>query len=156
MTTHREVDSVLSVLKLAVILEELFRRSYEKLAEVALCDGEPSKDTLCDDTRLAILNGIIYSQYTKNIDINRIATDLYVSRRHLDRIAKKRFGATIRDLINENRLTLACKLLLETDESIGKISASVGFSSKEAFHRAFVKRFCESPREYRNKITEKK
>ena len=150
-TTEIGSDSVASVLKLALLFDRLSEKKYEKLSSV-LSSGEEKSSILPDDTRLDIINEIVSTRYTDNIDVNRVCADLYVSRRHLDRIVKKRFGATMRELINDNRLDLSRKILKDTSDSIEKISFTVGFTSKDSFHRAFVKKYGISPTEYRKQV----
>jgi AraC-like DNA-binding protein len=148
-------DAISPVLRLALLVDRLSERKYEKLRSVINSDKHVSPELMRDDTRLTIINEIITSKFADDLDMNRIAEDLYVSRRHLDRLVKSRFGSTIRELINDNRLDLAEKMLRSTSDSVEKISSDAGFSSKESFRRAFLKKYGLSPSEYRIEVSKK-
>lgn len=148
-------DAISPVLRLALLVDRLSERKYEKLHSVINSDKHVSPELMRDDTRLTIINEIITSKFADDLDMNRIAEDLYVSRRHLDRLVKSRFGSTIRELINDNRLDLAEKMLRSTSDSVEKISSDAGFSSKESFRRAFLKKYGLSPSEYRIEVSKK-
>jgi len=144
-----ESESISSVLRLALFLEELSEREYEQLRGT---DTEKKSDEFIDgldDLRFAILNDIVSRRYTENIDPGEVADCLYISRRHLDRIIKSRFGSTLRELINIKRLDFSKKLLEEVDYSIDEVAVTSGFSSKESFCRAFRIKFGISPTDYR-------
>ena len=145
-------ESISSVLRLALFLEELSERDYEKLRG---CDGDKKTEESIeglDDIRFAILNDIVSRRYTENIDPGEVADCLYISRRHLDRIIKNRFGSTLRELINGKRLDFSKKLLEEVAYSMEQIATTSGFSSKESFFRAFRDKFGISPTDYRKNV----
>ncbi|WDV46416.1 AraC family transcriptional regulator [Clostridiaceae bacterium M8S5] len=58
-------------------------------------------------------------------------------------------GLTIRDYITARRVSLAAIELRDTNERIIDIAMKYGFSSQEAFTRAFVKKFGITPNKYR-------
>lgn len=149
LAENRDSESVRPILKLAMMLDELSHTDSERISPEICLDKVNSEEPLCDDTRLAIVNEIINSCYKEDIDINKLASDLYVSRRHLDRIVKGRFGHTMQELINKNRLEFAKNMLLESSYSTEKIASVIGFSSKEAFVRSFRNKFGVSPTDFR-------
>ncbi|WP_251038433.1 helix-turn-helix transcriptional regulator [Paenibacillus albidus] len=57
---------------------------------------------------------------------------------------------TLRDYIRMRRISLAALSLRDTDTRILDIAFTYGFSSQEAFTRAFVKAFGVTPRVYRS------
>ena len=145
-----KVESISPVLRLALFLEELSTLEYEQpKVNVKLRNEDNSSIEGLDDVRFAILNDIVSRRYTENIDPGEVAECLYISRRHLDRIIKNRFGQTLRELINDKRLDFSKKLLEEAGYSIEKIATTSGFSSKEVFCRAFRDKFGISPTDYR-------
>lgn len=52
--------------------------------------------------------------------------------------------------VQRQRLDRAAHLLVSTTESIGRIAASVGYTSEAAFSRAFTRAYGDSPRAWRN------
>ena len=60
-------------------------------------------------------------------------------------------GMTLKDYIRFRKLAFALKDIRDTDESILDIAVKYGFSSNEAFTRAFKYAYGHTPSEYRNK-----
>ena len=58
-------------------------------------------------------------------------------------------GTNYKQLLKEFRLQLACKHLLETQESVTAISDIAGYSDRANFIRAFKRFYAQSPGEYR-------
>ena len=58
-------------------------------------------------------------------------------------------GMTLKDYLRYRKLAFALKDIRDTSLSILDIAVKYGFSSNEAFTRAFKEAFCISPREYR-------
>ena len=142
-------ESISPVLRLALFLEDLSNLEYEQLRGSDSVSKDDSSPEGLDDVRFAILNDIVSLRFTENIDSGAVADCIYISRRHLDRIMKNRFGSTFRELINNKRLDFSKKLLAEDFYSLEKIAATSGFSSKEVFSRAFREKFGVSPTDYR-------
>lgn len=60
-------------------------------------------------------------------------------------------GITFKKYILKRKLTLAANTLLKTDNRILDIALEYGFSSNEAFSRAFLKEYGYSPKDFRIK-----
>lgn len=58
-------------------------------------------------------------------------------------------GVTFKEYVYKRKLSLAAKTLLETDDKILDVALKFGFSSNEAFTRAFCKEYGCSPRNFR-------
>jgi AraC-like DNA-binding protein len=58
-------------------------------------------------------------------------------------------GKTFVEYLNSTRITEACRLLIETDDSVTKIAFHVGFNNLSNFNRQFRNLKGLSPREYR-------
>lgn len=58
-------------------------------------------------------------------------------------------GVTFKEYVSKRKLSLAAKALLETNDRILDVALSYGFSSNEAFSRAFCKEYGCSPRKFR-------
>lgn len=68
---------------------------------------------------------------------------------YLGRIFNMVFGKTLTDSIHQNRLNLACKLLIETTWNINEISYQCGFTDADYFRRVFKKYRGMTPKLYR-------
>lgn len=60
-----------------------------------------------------------------------------LSPQRLARLTKRLFGLTPSQLITKTRISLASRLLLETDSSVAEIALACGFYDHSAFTRAF-------------------
>ena len=70
---------------------------------------------------------------------SRIASDLYISPRQLQRIIQKNYGMSYRQKLAETRLQIAIDLLCNSNTPIHKISEILGYSCSANFS-AFIKR----------------
>lgn len=81
--------------------------------------------------------------------LNNLAQIIGYSKFHATRYFKKLTGITFREYISLRRLTFSAIELKETDESILNIAIKYGFSSQEAFTRAFKRTYNITPKIYR-------
>lgn len=63
---------------------------------------------------------------------------------------KELFGTTIYGYLHDYRMSLAKKLLLETNKSAKEIAFEAGYNSPQYFSNAFKKRFGQTPNSVRN------
>ncbi|MAU17412.1 MAG: hypothetical protein CMH46_17945 [Muricauda sp.] len=97
-----------------------------------------------------IENFISNSQYYSNQDINlkKVAEELGTNGNTVSKLINSETGVNFNDYINQKRIALAQKRLLDdgfnhlTVEAVGQ---SVGFKSKSAFYNAFKKHTGQSP-----------
>lgn len=68
----------------------------------------------------------------------------------LSREIKRRTGRTYTELLQERRLQQAAWLLRHTRQRVADIAVAVGYENVSYFHRIFQKRFCQSPKKYRD------
>lgn len=90
-----------------------------------------------------------YAQY--NISVGSIAQKLSIDPSYLSRLFTADIGVPIKKYINEIRITTSNDLLTSTDYSISQISEMVGFSSTQAYSKAFKQFNGVSPSIYRKK-----
>ncbi len=100
---------------------------------------------------LTLIDDIISGRYYQNINAEEVAEKLFISRRQLDRIAKKRFGMPFYSVIIQKRVITAAELLINTDLRIEQIALNVGFNSSNSLYNAFEKHFKCTPNEFRNR-----
>ena len=73
-----------------------------------------------------------------------------MSPRHFNRAFKSVFGSTPAEFVENLRLNEAKRRLSIPKRTLDTIAASVGFSDRDAFRRAFERRFGTKPRSYLN------
>ena len=69
----------------------------------------------------------------------------------ISRLLKKHTGKNFKELLKEQKLKSAAKLLEETDMSVEDIMENVGYENSSFFYRIFREKYGCSPKEYRNK-----
>ena len=98
-------------------------------------------------TMLKILQCI--EENPRSLSLKSLAEELGYNRNYLSNLIKKETGKNFKQLIIEQRLHVAHRLLLTTNVSIDAISEYVGFSNKTQFYQKFKAFFNETPQKVR-------
>jgi len=85
-----------------------------------------------------------------DLSVDRIAREIGVSRRTLEREFRKHLGRSVNVELRRKRLEQLKLLLRTTDTNITDLAPLVGFRSTQYLHRAFRAAFGMSPKQYRN------
>lgn len=113
--------------------------------------------TKSDERFLEKLNETISDRIEDtNLDVEKLATMMYMSRVTLYRKIKAISKLSPLELINIIRLKKAAQLLADGEHKIYEISTIVGFSSQSNFARKFLKQFKMTPTEYMNSLHQEK
>ena len=115
-------------------------------------DREGRHTTAEKDIRGLKIEEYLYEHFSENITEKKLATELMLSQRQLDRVLQKIYKKSFRQLLIEIRLNRAAQLLFETNDTIEEIAMRVGYTSLSGFYTAFQKTFDCSPNKFRNKI----
>ena len=91
----------------------------------------------------------IRANFRERITAGDIARAAHVSESYACRIAKKRWGVSLVQLVARVRLEEAKRLLLASDHSIEEIARRCGFSSQKYFSRVFHKQLGQTPSQFR-------
>ena len=86
------------------------------------------------------------------LQVNDIADEIGITSRHLSRIFKESTGESPRQYFRKLRVNAARQMVLYTNEKIGKIAISVGFSSASILRRHYIDLFSLSPEEERKRV----
>ena len=86
------------------------------------------------------------------LQVNDIADEIGITSRHLSRIFKEATGESPRQYFRKLRVNAARQMNLYTNEKIGEIALSVGFSSASILRSHYIDLFSLSPEEERKKI----
>lgn len=102
-----------------------------------------------DEQFLGKLNRIILEHISDpELDVNKIANLMHISRPTLYRKIREISAMTPNDLIRITRLKRAAELLLQSDMKIYEIAEAVGFRSQSYFSTNFISQFGVSPSKY--------
>ncbi len=91
----------------------------------------------------------IRSGQDEEISLRNIAQRMGYSEFYLSKKFREISGMQMRDYLRYRRLAFALKEIRDTDQGILEIALKYGFSSNEAFTRAFREAYGTSPSEYR-------
>lgn len=136
---HAQIASLISN-------RNIIRDFFASSPLVHIKSGEHSK---ADERFLAELDNAICSNIDDvDLDVNKLAKIMNMSRITLYRKIKAVSVLTPIELINITRLKKAAELLAQGQYKIYEISYMVGFSSQSNFSRNFQKHFNLTPRDY--------
>lgn len=100
-----------------------------------------------DLIELTIEEAFLYEY--KELTLESLAKRINLGTRQTERLLKKHYSKTFSKMKTDARMSAAGLLLIETQDSINKISDDLGYSSAEHFSSAFKKYYGVSPTEYR-------
>jgi len=98
---------------------------------------------------------ILDSRFNEQIDLQKIAGDLYINSDYMRHIFKQSLGESPLNYLIRKRLDSACELLNFTNLPIGDIARRVGLDNVYYFSRIFRKRLKMTPTEYRKQKRER-
>ena len=109
-----------------------------------MCNWQQTVQILVDEIDFCIKNKL-----DEGLTLKNLASKFGYSEYHLSRKFKEISGMLFRDYLRYRKLAFALKRLRDTDESILAIGLDYGFSSNEAFTRAFKEAYGMTPTDYR-------
>lgn len=83
------------------------------------------------------------------VTVGSLARAFGLTENYVTQYIRRSTGKRCSQFIIEAKLTHALELLRETDASVEAIAHEVGYASYSQFHKAFCRRFGETPRTYR-------
>ncbi len=107
----------------------------------------------CSDRILGIVR-YINSKYQRDISLNELSQEFFMSPTYLSRTFKKIMGTTYSDYIKSVRINNSIYYLLNTDENITEIATQAGFNSSNHFCKTFKDTMGISPLKYRQSYSE--
>lgn len=146
----RQIFSGSGARRLLLLLELLDVLSRDRRAAPIASAGYLSKlssregDTV--DKALEYLN----QHFKQPITLDELCRYLHVSPATCNRLLQKSIGRSFKAALIEIRISHACRLLLEDDQSILQVAYSSGFTNLSNFNRRFRESKGQTPRAYRN------
>ena len=119
---------------LAECLEQLCQPSRDK-NKLSVIESQVHKQT----------TEYIHNNLSQPISIERLAEQHDTNSNRLNWIFKQQSGISVADLIRNERLRAAHRLLLESPKTVKEIAAAVGYYHTGNFSRAYKRKFGEAP-----------
>ena len=104
----------------------------------------PDRAEATRDPKIAAVLSYINENLSRELSVDELAEQAYLSRYHFMRLFKAQTGSTVHAYVRQKRLLYAARLIRE-GESAARAAAESGFSDYSAFHRAFRESFGISP-----------
>ena len=112
---------------------------------------ENADDKLFSKVSEAIKNSLDNSEFS----VQQLSEEVGISRVHLNRKMKERYGMSPNAFIRSFRLKQAAYLLVHNKVNVSEVAYKVGFSSHSYFTTAFHEHFGMSPKEFFTYYSEK-
>ncbi len=107
-------------------------------------------DPTQDEDKVKLAYQILKEQYFTRVSLDSVGRQVNMSPKYLSRKFKERFGRGFLEEKLRLRMEHAKRLLQDTDLELHQIAFRVGYSSSEAFSRAFKEVNGITPSEYRS------
>ena len=92
---------------------------------------------------------ILNQQTGDGLTIANLAEKLGLGERHLRRLFKDHLGVSPKELLQERRLNIARRMLIEETSPVSRLAFLSGYSSIRRFNDAFKKEFGTTPTQFR-------
>ena len=137
------------VRRLTLLLEilELFAASHE-VQPLSSIGFAPTLNPL-DEQRVGKICEYINTRLEAPIFREELAELVNLSPDAFGRFFRSRMGKPLSLFVNELRVSRACRLLTETEESVMSIALECGFENLSNFNRQFLRHTRTTPRQYR-------
>ncbi|MDR3652345.1 MAG: AraC family transcriptional regulator [Paludibacter sp.] len=135
-----------SVIELLTILYEL---SIDEDSRILCSNTFFSQDDSSESRRVQKVLRYLHDNYQKEIRLLDVANYVNMSEVSFSRFMKKRTGKNYIEYLNDLRLGIASRCLINSNKTIAEISFECGFNNLSNFNRIFKKRKGYTPKEFR-------
>ena len=118
---------------------------------VALLHEAEERVALDETGRIGVIRRFLRTQAHRQVSIAELARELFLSPSRAGHLVRELTGKTFTQLLEDERMARADKLLRFSDRTISDIAATVGYINLGYFDRLFQRRFDLSPVQYRQK-----
>jgi len=146
---NKKQNGFFSVLDLLTILFELSNDENARIICSTFNKHDDSSESLKFQKVITYLN----SNYQKGIRLLDVANYVNMSEVSFSRFMKKQTGKNYIDYLNDLRLGIASRILIDNCKTIAEISIECGYNNLSNFNRIFKKRKGITPKEFRDKFS---
>lgn len=132
----------------------LFLQILQKLSltnDFELLAGSSFSNSLSstESERINIIYTYLKEHHLDKITLSAIANAVSMSNDNFCRFFKKTFNTSFFSFLNEYKVSIASKMLIDTDLSVSEVGFKTGYNNLTFFHRQFQKHMGMSPSKYR-------
>lgn len=142
-TNENGFDSVIELLNI------LYELSVDENSRILCTSTFTNQDESSDSRRIQKVINYLHANYQKEIRLIDVANYVNMSEVSFSRFMKKRTGKNYIEYLNDLRLGIASRYLIDTTKTIAEISYECGFNNLSNFNRIFKKRKGSTPKEFR-------
>ena len=102
--------------------------------------------------RIAVIHEFLMNNYREQVDLAHLAGLVNMAEGSLCRFFRTNMGMTVFEYLNQLKVELACKLLMDKDLSILEVCLDSGFNNLSHFNKQFKKINGLPPSEFRNRF----
>ena len=151
---HHYMESLLLVRgseRLIVLLQILQALSLSNDLELIAANNMEHPPSIREGERMNAVFHYLINNFSKVVTLEAVAAQANLSPNAFCRFFKVRSKKTFSQYLLEMRISHACKLLADTDKSVGNIHYECGFNSSSHFNRYFKQINGITPMEYRRR-----
>jgi AraC-like DNA-binding protein len=117
-----------------------------------LCDQKPFFSNDSNSARIETVYNFIREKYAEKITLAKMAGITNMSEGAFSRFFSQAAQKPFFSFLNEYRINIACKYLMETDLRVNEIGYACGYECLQFFYRQFMKYMKCSPSLYRKRL----
>ncbi|MBL7760190.1 MAG: AraC family transcriptional regulator [Sediminibacterium sp.] len=138
--------------RIALLLNILQEVAVSEHTEVLSNEGYVPKNKDNDNDRMNRVYEYITANYLGDISLTQAASVACMNEAAFCKYFKKRYNKTFIQVVNEIRISYACRELMNENTNITDICYQSGFNTFSNFTKTFKKVTGSSPRDYKSKI----
>jgi len=123
--------------KLILLLQILQELAQVKKVQVLCEHGFSYNLNYTDNERINTVYQYIKDHYRQRITLRKMAAEVNMSEEYFSRFFSRVMRKSFFTFLNEYRVNVACKLLIETDLPVAQVCYSCGYGSIPFFYRQF-------------------
>ena len=138
--------------RISLLLKILNEIAISENLEVLSNEGHVSRSNNNDNDRMNRVYEYLMDNYLGEISLTQAASVACMNETAFCKYFKKRYNKTFIQVVNEIRISYACRELMKDDTNITEVCHLSGFNTFSNFTKTFKKITGTSPREYKMKI----
>jgi len=127
------------------LLTQLSDCTYQTLSKTSFIDDLPT----IYGSRMSTVHDFVSKNYNQKIHLKEVANLVNMSEQSFSRFFSKMMGRPFFTFLNEYRINIAVRMLLDGDNSVSEIGYACGYESLPFFHKQFNKFRVNTPLVYR-------